>query len=289
MALALLALGGCAVAAGVVVLTLGRKPVPAETTSAAIETVPEFRHADTLERRPLGPTASGGGKRSAIQRPRAEPSRPTASLEAEPPAVSQARGGDPIQAVLESVAVVALPGEGHGSGFVIAPGVLVTNYHVVEDALIQDLGVMFPDNQSVEKRKLRVQLLHEDVANDLAFLAIDADVRPLRLSQDYRHTNGQRIVAVGSPGTGDEGPTLENLTTDGRLGPELRLDDGTSRWALSMAVNGGNSGGPVVDAATGEVIAVIVAKFTQTEAQSLAIPHPILARELTKARAATPE
>jgi S1-C subfamily serine protease len=290
MGVALLALGGCAVAVGVLVPALGRKPISRETASANIPVVPEFRRGDVLEQRPRGPAASGGGQRPALERPPVARSRATIGPEAEPPAPSLVKSGDPIQAVLESVAVVAVPGEGHGSGFVAAPGIVVTNYHVIEDALIQDLEVMFPDNPSVAKRRLSVELLHEDIENDLAFLAVDADVRPLRMSQDYRHTNGQRIVAVGSPGTGDdELPTLENLTTDGRLGPELRLDDGTRRWALSMAVNGGNSGGPVVDAATGEVIAVIVAKFTQTEAQSLAIPHPTLVRELAKARAVTPE
>jgi S1-C subfamily serine protease len=290
MGVGVLALGGCALVVGVVILTLGRKPIPQEINSAVIPAVPEFHSGYVLTRRPSAPAASEGGHPPGAERPRAAPSRATASPKAEPAAPSQVKSGDPIQAVLESVAVVAVPGEGHGSGFVAAPGIVVTNYHVIEDALIQDLEVMFPDNPSVAKRRLRVELLHEDVANDLAFLAVDADVQPLRMSQDYRHTNGQRIVAVGSPGTGDdELPTLENLTTDGRLGPELRLDDGTSRWALSMAVNGGNSGGPVVDAATGEVIAVIVAKFTQTEAQSLAIPHPTLVRELAKARAAPPE
>lgn len=290
MGVALLALGGSALAVVAVVLTVGRKPMPRETASIAAPVVPEFRRGDVLERRPRTPPTREGGQRPAIERPPAAPSRGTSSHEAEPPTPSQVKSGDPIQAVLKSVAVVTVPGEGHGSGFVAAPGIVVTNYHVIEDAVIQDLEVMFPDDPSVAKRRLRVELLHEDIENDLAFLAVDADVQALRIAQDYRHTNGQRIVAVGSPGTGDdELPTLENLTTDGRLGPELRLDDGTSRWALSMAVNGGNSGGPVVDAATGEVIAVIVAKFTQTEAQSLAIPHPTLVRELAKARAATPE
>ena len=54
-----------------------------------------------------------------------------------------------------------------------------------------------------------------------------------------------------------------------------------------MVVNGGNSGGPLVDALTGEVIGVIAAKFTKTEAQSLAIPHAALVRELAKASQAS--
>lgn len=196
-------------------------------------------------------------------------------------------GSDPIQAVLRSVAVVAVPGEGHGSGFVAAPGVLVTNYHVIEDAVVDDLQISFPDNEELAERLLSAELIHVSIRDDLAFLAIKADVRPLGIKEQYEHVNGQRVVAVGSPGSGGDGPTLENLTTDGRLGPELALDDGIKRWALSMAVNGGNSGGPLVDAQSGEVMGVIVAKFTKTEAQSLAVPHAVLVRELAVANQAS--
>jgi S1-C subfamily serine protease len=192
-------------------------------------------------------------------------------------------GGDPIQAVLRSVAVVEIPGEGHGSGFMVAPGILVTNHHVIQDALIRDLRISFPDNDAVAGRQFRAELIHLNIPNDLAFLATAADVPPLRIKEQCEHVNGQRVVAVGSPSTGGDGPTLENLTTDGRLGPELTLDGDVKHWALSMAVNGGNSGGPLLDAQTGEVMGVIVAKFTKTEAQSLAIPHASLVRELAGA------
>jgi S1-C subfamily serine protease len=209
-----------------------------------------------------------------------KPARPAASLPVD-------TGGDPIQAVIQSVAVVVIPGEGHGSGFVAAPGVVVTNHHVIEDAVIGDLRISFPDNEAMAGRELRAELIHLSMPDDLAFLAINADVRPLTIEAEYAHINGQKVVAVGSPGSGGDGPTLKNLTTDGRLGPELKLDGDGERWALSMAVNGGNSGGPLVDAQTGHVLGVIVAKFTKTEAQSLAIPHATLVREMEKASRAS--
>lgn len=196
---------------------------------------------------------------------------------------------DPIQAVLRSVAVVGAEFGGLGSGFVAAPGILVTNDHVIEDMVIRDVRISFPDNDALAGQSLRAELIHLSVPDDLAFLAIEGDVPPLAIKPAYRHSNGQRVVAVGSPGSGGNGPTLENLTTDGRLGPELVLDGHGERWALSMVVNGGNSGGPLVDAQAGEVIGVIAAKFTKTEAQSLAIPHSALVRELAKASQASQE
>ncbi len=258
---------------------------------------------------PLSRYAGGGDKqrakprtleRAAVDQPRS-PAAVTAGLgqreasaEVSPPAKNQkpAQPGasaagrdtdDPIQAVLRSVAVIGVEGRSLGSGFVAAPGLLVTNDHVIESTVIRDLRITFPDNDDLAGRSLRAELVHLSVPDDLAFLAIQGDIRPLAIKPEYQHANGQRVVAVGSPGSGGDGPTLENLTTDGRLGPELALDGDGRRWALSMAVNGGNSGGPLVDARTGEVIGVIVAKFTKTEAQSLAIPHAALLRELANA------
>ena len=286
----------CAIAALVAVshaLPFGSKPKAEEAVGPMVVN-PLGRKNDKERERPVvrdrpaigqaQPRAEAGarsGKRGASSAspkpfPDLTPVRPVAS-----PASHDV--SDPIQAVLRSVAVVTVPGEGHGSGFVASPGVLVTNYHVIEDAVIGDLQISFPDNDALAGRPLRAELIHLSITDDLAFLSIDADVRPLGVKTQYEHVNGQRVVAIGSPGSGGDGPTLENLTTDGRLGPELTLDDDEKRWALSMAVNGGNSGGPLVDAPSGEVIGVIVAKFTKTEAQSLAIPHSALVRELAKA------
>ena len=274
------------------VLPFGSEPDPDDAAGPSI--VNPFGAKSDKERerravrdRPAGsqasPRADAGarpGHRGASSAPKIFPGRAPARP-VTPPAGQDA--SDPIQPVLPSVAVVAIPGEGHGSGFVAAPGVLVTNHHVIEDAVIGDLQIAFPDNEALAGRPLRAELIHLSIPDDLAFLAITADVQPLMIKAQYEHANGQRVVAVGSPGSGGNGPTLENLTTDGRLGPELTLDDDGKRWALSMPVNGGNSGGPLVDAQTGEVIGVIAAKFTKTEAQSLAIPHEALVRELASA------
>ncbi len=233
---------------------------------------------------PTDATAARGGLGSSADRSSRAPNEEQTRQHGAP---AGRHADDPIQAVLRSVAVVSTESGDQGSGFVAAPGILVTNDHVIEDMVIRDVRIAFPDHDVLAGLSLRAELIHVSVVDDLAFLAIEGDVQPLTIKPEYRHFNGQRVVAVGSPGSGDNGPTLENLTTDGRLGPELALDGDGKRWALSMAVNGGNSGGPLVDAQTGEVIGVIVAKFTKTEAQSLAIPHAALVRELAKASQAS--
>lgn len=185
---------------------------------------------------------------------------------------------------LRGVAVITGSG-GHGSGFLAAPGVLVTNYHVVADEVTGSLTAAFPDNRDVSGREFSLEVLHEDPLNDLAFLGIDVDIPHLVPRLGFRHRNGHRIVAIGSPGIGAGGGRLENLTTDGRLGPLFEDAGGPTLWALSMTVNPGNSGGPIVDAATGEVLGVVVAKFTDTEGHSLAVPHENLMAGLERAMA----
>lgn len=197
-------------------------------------------------------------------------------------------GDDPIKKALLSVAVVKLP-HGHGSGFMAADRTLVTNYHVIEKGRIKDVQVGFPDNPSVRDRLFPVELIDEDPGNDLAILRVACDVPALTVDGSYTHVNGQKVVAIGSPGTGGTAADMiANLTTDGRLGPEYPLPNGSKLWTMSMPINAGNSGGPILDARTGNVIGVVVAKFTRTESQSLAVPLPRLAEALQRAGSATP-
>ncbi len=196
---------------------------------------------------------------------------------------------DPVKEALLSVAVVKLP-KGHGSGFMAGDQMLVTNYHVIEMGRVSDVRVGFPDNPSVRDRRFPVELIHEDPDNDLAILRVKSDVPALAVDSAYAHVNGQKVVAIGSPGTGGpDAAMIANLTTDGRLGPEYELPNGNKLWTLSMPINPGNSGGPILHAQTGKVIGVVVAKFVRADAQSLAVPLPRLAEAIGRAEAAGPD
>ena len=215
-----------------------------------------------------------------VDKPAAKPKTPPGH-----PVAVPAPGTDPVQAALDSVALINCV-SGHGSGFMAAPNLLVTNHHVIATARVADLRVRFPDHSKLGSQEFRAQLVVEDPRADLAVLAVDCGVSPLPVRDSYEHTKGQRVVAIGSPGTGGE-DALQNLTTDGRLGPSYRLPNGDERWALSMPINPGNSGGPILDAATGQVVAVVVAKFTKTESLGLAVPHDRLVRVLAEAQKAS--
>ena len=285
-----LGLGGATLAIG----TYTQIELDDEGGSAGTATPGSLSNAATAARSPVAapppvpvpPPPPVVPMRAAVvpPKPPEPPPPPRASQRPQDSAFSSA---DPVRAALQSVAVITAD-DGHGSGFLAAPGILVTNYHVVAESVVENLRASFPDNRGVAGETFRLELVHEDPANDLAYLGINVDIPPLRSKHSFQHRNGHKIVAIGSPGVGAGGEKLENLTTDGRLGPEFADDTGgPTLWALSMAVNPGNSGGPVVDAETGEVLAVVVAKFTATDGHALAVPFEAFSSNLDVATAST--
>ena len=234
------------------------------------------------KRRPPKPAATASVRDSDRRRSVAAP-RPRLDAAA----TRHGHSDDPVKDALGSVAVVTSP-DGHGSGFMAAPDCLVTNRHVIAMARMADVRVGFPDNAGVRGQRFPAQLIVEDPVNDIAVLRVECGVNPLPIDESYQHVNGQKVVAIGSPGTGSPGgEMLENLTTDGRLGPACTMPNGGARWSMAMAINPGNSGGPIIDAIEGHVIGVAVAKFIQTDSQALAVPHPVLMSALQSAQRAT--
>ena len=264
---------------------------PAEP--AAVESAPpplpssHLMAAGIAKPPPVVPTmqlrAPGMSPNDAVPPPLLEPAEPQVN---EKSPVAAVGSGDPIRDALRSAAVIACR-IGHGSGFVVSPGLLVTNYHVIADDAVEDLGALFFNPESHVQTRIPVSLVAEDPEHDLAFLAIDAHLPPLALRSDFQHQNGHKIVVIGSPGVGNNGERLEHVVTDGRLGPVYTDRNSPSRWSLSTTLNPGNSGGPVLDAATGEVLGVTVAKFTTADGLALAVPHDALIAALGRASAAS--
>src|SRR5687768_12246712 len=178
-----------------------------------------------------------------------------------------ARAGD-IQEILSRVepAVVSIrtrslslgdflrpvPGEGAGTGFVIAAdGVLVTNNHVVSGA--QTIEVVFADD-----RKMPARVLGRDPTTDLAVLKVDATDLPVAALGDSSALKvGDDVIAIGNALGLEGGPTV----TRGIVSAEDRTITAESGIRLEhviqtdTAINPGNSGGPLVNSA-GEVVGI---------------------------------
>lgn len=152
-----------------------------------------------------------------------------------------------------------MPGSGHGqgqgapsvkaagSGFVIsADGYIVTNAHVVEDATRVTVGLG-------DKRELPAEVVGADKLSDIALLKVKADNLPVvQLGDSDGLQVGQWVVAIGAPFG------LDHTATQGIVSAlSRRLPDETYVPFIQtdVAVNPGNSGGPLFDL-NGRVIGV---------------------------------
>lgn len=141
----------------------------------------------------------------------------------------------------------AHPMRAEGSGFIISPdGYIVTNAHVVEDGKTVTVGL--PD-----KRDLTAEVVGVDKLSDVALLKIKADNLPVvQLGNSDALEVGQWVVAIGAPFGLDHSATqgivsaLSRSLPDGTYVPFIQTD---------VAVNPGNSGGPLFDL-NGQVIGV---------------------------------
>ena len=159
-----------------------------------------------------------------------------------------------------------MPVRGQGSGFIVsADGTILTNAHVVRDA--KDVTVKLTD-----RREFQAKVLGSDPKTDVAVLKIDAKnlpTVPLGSSQDLQV--GQWVLAIGSPFGFENSVSAGVVSAKGRSLPD---DSFVPFIQTDVAVNPGNSGGPLFNA-RGEVVGINSQIFSRTggyQGLSFAIP-----------------
>lgn len=174
--------------------------------------------------------------------------------------------------VKPSVVRVVVRGVGFGSGIIFdSSGLILTNHHVVEDALSVTVDV--PDG-----RRLRGVVLGTDPLIDIAIIKVNAiGLKALPLGNSEVVRPGDDVLAIGySPAVANP-PSARN----GRILDLIRQDrpvDGVRFSAIESSVflHPGDSGGPLLNT-KGEVIGVNTAILfvpgneTVVVSQSLAI------------------
>ena len=153
-----------------------------------------------------------------------------------------------------------------GSGFIVSPdGIIMTNAHVVKDA--KEVTVKLTD-----RREYRAKVLGADAKTDIAVLKIDAKNLPtLALGNTKDLKVGEWVLAIGSPFGFENTVTAGVVSAKGRSLPD---DSAVPFIQTDVAVNPGNSGGPLFNA-RGEVVGINSQIYSRTggyQGVSFAIP-----------------
>lgn len=158
------------------------------------------------------------------------------------------------------------------TGFIVsANGYVVTNYHVVKDAdsvhLQNNRGDIF-----------RAKVIYIDPASDLALLHIgDSTFAPLKsIPYTFKEETsdlGEDVFTIGFPRD-------DVVYGQGYLSSQTGYAGDTTAYQISIPVNPGNSGGPVLDS-RGNVIGIISGKQTGLDGASFAIKTEALIKSIS--------
>jgi S1-C subfamily serine protease len=176
------------------------------------------------------------------------------SLDAGPPPASSGLSQETLDAAVASTVRIEGPACGRiqeGSGFIVSPGVIVTNAHVVAGE---------PRTTIVERtgRRTSASVVHFDPDRDLAVLQAETRQAPLAIG---RGGTGARGAVLGYPGGGPlEVSPFEVRDTVTAVGRDLYDRHGTRRQVLILASDlaPGDSGAALVDP-SGRVVGVAFA------------------------------
>ena len=190
-------------------------------------------------------------------------------------------------------------GRAVGTGFIIrSDGIVVTNFHVLEQAVRIRVTLPPPDGRTFSARTIG-----SDSAHDLAVLKINATGMPtVPLGNSDELQLGERVIALGYALALPGGPTVTQgiisslARTVQAEDPNANSGAGATRTyedvlQTDAAINPGNSGGPLVDLA-GNVVGINTAGAGEAENVGFSIAinaaKPMIQRAIAHPAAPSP-
>lgn len=158
-----------------------------------------------------------------------------------------------------------------GTGFILNDeGLIATNYHVVSGG--EDITVTLYTGEEVTAK-----VVNYDADNDLAILSLTQDVTipgKVTLGDSDTLMVGESVIAIGNPLSQEFAGTV----TSGIVSATDRtvvVDNAEYKYIQTdAAINGGNSGGPLINA-RGEVIGINSAKISDSTVEGIGFAIPI--------------
>ncbi|WP_324673323.1 serine protease [Hymenobacter sp. GOD-10R] len=187
-------------------------------------------------------------------------------------AINQIDGNKPADATNQS--------KFSGTGFALtADGYLVTSYHVIQGA--DSLLV-----ESRDRQHYHAEPVFTDVAHDLAILRIrDKDFAGFkRLPYSFKRGQsdlGEKVYTLGYP-------REELVFNDGSLSARSGFEGDTAFYQISIPVNPGNSGGPLLDD-RGNLIGVVSGRQMDVQSAAFATKSSYLMKLVDSLASASPK
>ena len=153
---------------------------------------------------------------------------------------------------------------GRGTGFFLSQdGYIATNYHVVKDYIDYGIYGINGDFNTI----YYAELVAKDVVNDLAILKVDVKINnpiPYSFQEDVRI--GTKLYTIGYPLGFDLSKNPK--PSDGILNDKEGEAGELNLYLYDIETEPGNSGSPVFDLKTGNIIAVHVAALGKSKKHS---------------------
>jgi serine protease Do len=157
----------------------------------------------------------------------------------------------------------------YGSGFILKDNYILTNFHVVEDAV--EVIVSLSD-----RREFIAEIVGVDPLSDLALLKVEGKNLPqVNTGNSDDLKVGDWVVAIGSPFSFDFSVTAGIVSAKGRSIQNNNIGNYVPFLQTDVAINPGNSGGPLFDL-DGRVVGINSQIYSRTGGyQGLAFAIPI--------------